>query len=201
MKGSGLRVGGGRFKRSEIKGPKSHRGHHNATSARVKEAAFQLVRNRVDIDATWIFYDLFAGSGQMGIEALSLGAAHSTFVDIAQERLSEIARSLDALDVPTDAFTLVRARSNKIFAEAFENMEQPVVVWADPPYTYGHEVSNDPAQLVQLYRLLAVEHSGRGPNFIMQVHEKSPVLADEFLAANADIQVYRYGSNCLITLP
>lgn len=201
MKGGLLRVGSGRFKRVAIQGIKSHRGHHNATSARVKEAAFQLVRNRVDVDDVWLFYDLFAGSGQIGIEALSLGAVHVTFVDLAQDRLSEIARSLDSLDVPPGSFTLARTRAHKVFQEAFLHNDHPVVVWADPPYTYGHEVSNDPAQLIQLFRALMIEHNNQRLFFIMQVHEKSPILNDEFLLANPDIQVYRYSSNCLITLP
>ncbi|MBS0619590.1 MAG: RsmD family RNA methyltransferase [Spirochaetes bacterium] len=193
-------MGSGKFKRSAIALPKAHRHHQNATSARVKEAAFQIIRNHIDIESEWVFFDLFAGSGQMGIEALSLGAAHASFADIAPERLSEIQHALLALEVPHEAFTLVRARANKIFQEAILSADLPAVVWADPPYTYNHSPSNDPAQLIQLYKATQTEHAGGLPLFLMQVHEKSPVLAQEFLSANPEITVYRYGSNCLLVL-
>ncbi|MBL8035126.1 MAG: RsmD family RNA methyltransferase [Leptospiraceae bacterium] len=199
MKKPGLRVGSGKFKRSAIPAARAHRHHQNSTSARVKEAAFQIIRNRIDIESEWIFYDLFAGSGQMGIEALSLGASHATFVELVPERLSEIQRALESLDVPHAQYTLTRARANKILPEAFA-AETPCVVWADPPYTYGQVASNDPAILISLYHSAAQELPGKAPVFVMQVHEKSPVLTPEFLAANSDIEVYRYGSNCLVVI-
>jgi len=200
VKPSSLRVGSGRLKRTAIPGARSHKQHQNSTSARVKEAAFQLVRNHVDIEEPWVFYDLFAGSGQMGIEALSLGAAHATFVDLVPERLSDIQRALQSLDIDRSFYTLVRSRANKVLSESFTMKEVPVVVWADPPYTYGNSASNDPANLVMLYRAAVGESAAPYPLLLIQVHEKNPAMAQEFLAANPDIQVYRYGSNCLLLL-
>lgn len=200
MKRASLRVGSGRLKRAAIPAARSHKQHQNSTSARVKEAAFQLVRNHVDISDPWIFYDLFAGSGQMGIEALSLGAAHVTFVDLVPERLSDIQHSLQSLEIDRSAYTLVRSRANKLLAESFGEKEMPVVVWADPPYTYGNSVSNDPANLIMLYRSAAAESPTPYPVLLLQVHEKNPAMAQEFLDANPDLQVYRYGSNCLLLL-
>ncbi len=200
MKRPSLRVGSGRLKRTSIPGARAHRQHQNSTSARVKEAAFQLVRNHVDIDDAWVFFDLFAGSGQMGIEALSLGAQQATFVDLAPERLSDIQRALQALDIERSTFTLVRTRANKVLTEAFAVKEAQVVVWADPPYTYGNSPSNDPANLIMLYRAAVTESLAPYPVLIMQLHEKNPAMAPEFLAANPDLHVYRYGSNCLLVL-
>lgn len=199
MKRPGLRVGSGKLKRAAISGLRAHRNHQNSTSARVKEAAFQIIRNRVATEDDWIFYDLFAGSGQMGIEALSLGAAQVIFVELIPDRLSEIQRSLAALDIPREQFTLTRARAAKIFPESFA-AEIPCVVWADPPYTYGGAPSNDPAILISLYRAAALDAHSARPLLIMQVHEKSPVLTPEFLAANPDLEIYRYGSNCLAVI-
>jgi 16S rRNA (guanine(966)-N(2))-methyltransferase RsmD len=197
-----LRVSSGKYKRAPIPLAPQHRQHRNATTARVKEAAFQLIRNRIDITAEWIFYDLFAGSGQMGIEALSLGAVHSTFVDIVPERLSEIQRALTALDIPREAFTLARTKAAKLLPEAFAHRNLPCVIWADPPYTYAGAASNDPAMLIALYRTALAENPQLScrPLLMIQVHEKNPVLAHEFLAANPDLEVYRYGSNCLLLL-
>jgi 16S rRNA G966 N2-methylase RsmD len=202
VKKPSLRVSSGKFKRAQIPLARQHRQHQNSTTARVKEAAFQLIRNRVDVSAEWIFYDLFAGSGQMGIEALSLGAVHSTFVDIVPERLGEIQRALAALDVPRDSFTLARAKAVKLLPEAFAHGNLPCVIWADPPYTYAGATSNDPAILIALYRTALVENPQLAvrPLLMIQVHEKNPVLAQEYLSANPDLEVYRYGSNCLLLL-
>ncbi len=136
----------------------------------------------------------------MGIEALSLGAAHATFVDLVPERLSDIQHTLQALDIDRSCYTLVRSRANKVLGEAFLQKDAPVVVWADPPYTYGNTASNDPANMVMLYRAAVTESSAPYPMLLMQVHEKNPAMAQEFLSANPDIQVYRYGSNCLLLL-
>lgn len=202
MKKPTLRVFAGKYKRSQIPLARNYRQHRNSTSARVKEAAFQLIRNRIDLDQSWIFYDLFAGSGQMGIEALSLGASHTTFVDIVPERLGEIQRALQSLDIEREAFTLVRAKAAKVLPEAFAGHNAACVIWADPPYSYGGSASNDPAIIVAAYRSARVGLPANMPQplLIVQVHEKNPILAHEYLAANPDIEVYRYGSNCLLVL-
>ncbi len=202
MKKPSLRVSSGKFKRAQIPLARQHRQHQNSTTARVKEAVFQLVRNRVDISGEWIFYDLFAGSGQMGIEALSLGAAHATFVDIVPDRLGEIQRTLAALEVPREHFTLARAKAVKVLPEAFTHGDLPCVVWADPPYTYGGSPSSDPAILITLYRTALAERQmlAQRPLLVLQVHEKNPALTHEYLTANPDLEVYRYGSNCLLLL-
>lgn len=202
MKKPALRVSSGKYRRAQIPLARQHRQHQNSTTARVKEAAFQLIRNRIDVAGEWVFYDLFAGSGQMGIEAISLGAVHTTFVDIVPERLGDIQRALASLDIPRKAFTLTRAKAAKILPEAFYQANLPCVIWADPPYTYGGTASGDPALLVTLYRTALAENPQLAvrPLLMIQVHEKSPVLAQEYLAANPDLEVYRYGSNCLLLL-
>lgn len=81
-------------------------------------------------------------AAKSGIEALSLGAAHATFVDLVPERLSDIQRALQSLDIDRSLYTLVRSRANKVLSESFSIKEVPVVVGADPPYTYGNSASN-----------------------------------------------------------
>jgi 16S rRNA (guanine966-N2)-methyltransferase len=200
VKNPSLRVSSGKYRRAAIPAAKAFRNHQNSTTARVKEAAFQIIQNRINIESDWCFYDLFAGSGQMGIEALSLGASHATFVDIVPERLSEIQRALLQLEIPKESYTIARARANKILPEAFDQGGLPSVIWADPPYTYNHSPSNDPAILLTLYRAAALESKAAAPLLMIQVHEKNPILVQEYLTANPDIEVYRYGSNCLVVL-
>ncbi len=101
--------------------------------------------------------DLFSGSGALGLEALSRGASHATFVESAAPSLlslrANIAR-LGAADVATvqrkDALAFVAALGERAFDVAF----------ADPPYRKGLA-----AQLAERWRerrfsrILAVEHA------------------------------------------
>src|SRR6478609_7985469 len=79
---------------------------------RVKESLFDILRPRI---SGMRVLDLFAGSGSVGIEALSQGAAHCTFIDLGHQAVATIKRNLattgfsDRADVRnTDAFGYLR---------------------------------------------------------------------------------------------
>ena len=100
------------------------------TADRVREAAFNLLGPGAVEDATVL--DLFAGSGAMGLEALSRGAAHATFVESDREACRTINRNLDKLRLEgatvlcQDALTALRndARAGTRYD----------LVLLDPPY-------------------------------------------------------------------
>lgn len=73
--------------------------------------------------------DLFAGTGALGIEALSRGAAHATFVENSPAALAAIETNLEALGF-TDVSTVVRADASRYAAGAFD------IAFIDPPYTW-----------------------------------------------------------------
>jgi 16S rRNA (guanine966-N2)-methyltransferase len=76
--------------------------------------------------------DLFAGSGALGIEALSRGAAQATFVDHDPAALAAIRANLAVLDPDSGPTRLVRAD-----ALAYASTASPAdLVLADPPYAY-----------------------------------------------------------------
>jgi len=79
-----MRVVAGSAKGMKLKGPDGS--DFRPTADKVKEALFSILGHRV-IDAR--FMDLFAGSGAVGIEALSRGAASCIFVDNKKESLRE----------------------------------------------------------------------------------------------------------------
>ena len=62
------------------------------TTDRVKEAVFSIIQ--FEIEGRRVL-DLFAGSGQLGIEALSRGAASATFVDMSKDSLSAVKYNLE----------------------------------------------------------------------------------------------------------
>src|ERR1700676_3327792 len=66
------------------------------TADRVREAAFSMLESQLALDGTTV-WDLFAGSGALGIEALSRGAAHATFVDHDRAAVAAIRANLQDL--------------------------------------------------------------------------------------------------------
>jgi 16S rRNA (guanine966-N2)-methyltransferase len=101
-----MRVIGGRSRgrRLPAKLPKSVR----PTSDRVRESIFDILGSQggvVDLRVV----DLFCGSGALGLEALSRGAASATFVDLDPDALAAVQQNLDAVGLADADVTLVRA--------------------------------------------------------------------------------------------
>ena len=96
------------------------------TSEKVREALFAIVG---DVTGARVL-DLFAGSGALGLEALSRGAAHATFVDSARAAAAAIRANVDALGVA--------ARATMIVGDAVAAAAREVGPWrlvlVDPPY-------------------------------------------------------------------
>lgn len=78
--------------------------------------------------------DLFAGSGALGIEALSRGAAHAVFVEQSAHAIRVLRRNLDALGAGPRA-EIVRADALK-YVDSLEPLAF-AVAFADPPYGTG----------------------------------------------------------------
>ena len=101
------------------------------TADKVKEAVFSAVQ--FQLEGTYVL-DLFAGSGQMGIEALSRGAKRAVFVDSSRAAISCINDNLRATGfeccsevISRDSFDFIR-----LTRQSFG------VIILDPPYRHGH---------------------------------------------------------------
>ncbi len=101
-----MRVIGGRSRgrRMSAKLPRSVR----PTSDRVREAIFDILGSQGGVEDQAVV-DLFCGSGALGVEALSRGAASATFVDLDPDALAAVRVNLDAVGLGTEPATLVRA--------------------------------------------------------------------------------------------
>jgi 16S rRNA (guanine(966)-N(2))-methyltransferase RsmD len=94
---------------------------------RVKESLFNILGTSV-VGQTWL--DLFAGTGQVGIEALSRGAAAAIFVDSVRPAIQTIRDNLATTGL-TDRATVIQTDA---FAYLRERMRQPVdVIYIAPP--------------------------------------------------------------------
>ena len=101
-----MRVIGGRSRgrRLPAKLPKTVR----PTSDRVREAIFDILGSQGGVEGLSVV-DLFCGSGALGVEALSRGAASSTFVDLNPDALAAVRQNLTAVGLHDQPATLVRA--------------------------------------------------------------------------------------------
>ena len=100
------------------------------TGDRVREAAFNLIGPGFLEDASVL--DVFAGSGAMGLEALSRGAARAVFVERDPEAARAIERNLDKLQL-TGATVLREDASRALATEAAAGRRYDLVL-VDPPY-------------------------------------------------------------------
>jgi 16S rRNA (guanine(966)-N(2))-methyltransferase RsmD len=95
----------------------------------VREALFNVLAARIDLAGASVL-DLYAGSGALGLEALSRGAASVIFVESDQRAVGVIGQNVAALGVAGAA-----VRRGTVAAVLATSAEQPVdLVLADPPY-------------------------------------------------------------------
>jgi 16S rRNA (guanine966-N2)-methyltransferase len=130
------------------------------TADRVREATFNALGSLDAIDGATVL-DLFAGSGAMGIEALSRGASHATFVDHESRAIHAIETNLAATGL-ADRATVVRARVERFLAEAALDARRWGVCLIDPPYVFDDWpalLATVPADLVVVESDRSVETS------------------------------------------
>lgn len=126
-----MRVIAGRLKGRRIAAPAGR--DTRPTSDRVREAIFSTVYSLIgDIDGV-AAADLYAGSGALGIEALSRGASSCAFVESDRTAVSVLRRNLDDLGLAQDAARVVHADVNRI-GSLPQGIGPLALLLADPPY-------------------------------------------------------------------
>jgi 16S rRNA (guanine966-N2)-methyltransferase len=126
-----LRVTGGRLARRRFKVPAAaDRGTLRPTSDRVREAIFSSLRTFMGPLDELRVLDLYAGSGALGIEALSRGAAAATFVERDRRVARTLRENLRSLDLEETA-ELVCSDVDRWLGQGATSFD---LVFADPPY-------------------------------------------------------------------
>jgi 16S rRNA (guanine966-N2)-methyltransferase len=130
-----MRVVGGTARGRTLVAPAGRR--TRPTADRVREAVFNALWSRGALDGARVV-DLFAGSGALGIEALSRGAVHATFVDSDRAARAAIARNLDTCGF-ADRAEIVGVSVER-FLDALDNTDAggpPFdLAFCDPPYAF-----------------------------------------------------------------
>lgn len=123
-----MHIFSGVYKSRKIQSPKGDK--TRPSSGRIREAFFNICQGRIEGST---FLDLFAGSGAMGLEAISRGARLATFVDSSRESTRCIQSNLSSLDI--------EKQGEVIYSDVFEAIKKLAkkgrsfdIIYADPPY-------------------------------------------------------------------
>ena len=103
--------------------------HLRPTTDRVRESLFNVLTHQIDFDSLRVL-DLFAGTGALGLEALSRGAAHVTFVDDGRVAQGLIRKNID-LTGSTRQTTLIRRDATRLGDNPSAAYD---LIFLDPPY-------------------------------------------------------------------
>jgi 16S rRNA (guanine966-N2)-methyltransferase len=128
-----MRVVGGRLRRRQLSGPRS--GAIRPTSDRLRESLFDILAHAYALPQPGTrVLDLFAGTGALGLEALSRGAAQALFVESSVEGRGLIRANIEALGLTGATRILRRDATDLGRAGTIAPFD---LVFCDPPYGKG----------------------------------------------------------------
>lgn len=153
-----MRIIAGRYRGRKLKSPPSSQ--TRPTSDRLRETLFNILTPRIKGAR---FLDLCAGTGAVGIEALSRGASYVTFVDKSRKMCELIQANLDALDVEQSEVAIVADDALSFLRHFVKKGEQPFdIVFFDPPYAADYEavlnLISDTTVILHPDGIVVVEH-------------------------------------------
>lgn len=176
-----MRVIGGKFGGSRLSSPKGRQ--TRPTSERVRESLFGILG---DLIIGVRFADLCAGTGSVGLEAISRGAWHTTFVEKARGAVTSIRRNIKALELASSQAEVWNADVTRL-------VKPPVpwdVVFIDPPYNLAETIVPRLVQreVLQEGALVILEHGGKEP---MPADEERLRLLDHRSYGQTSLTFYR----------
>jgi len=155
-----VRIIAGKYRGRNLKSPPSLQ--VRPTSDRLRETLFNVIAPRIEGAR---FLDLCAGSGAVGIEALSRGASNATFVDKSRRMCALVEANLDLCRVPEEQTEVVQAEAADYLSRSLKQKAAPWdIVFFDPPYATDYlsviELfgENNNGTLLAEDGLLVVEH-------------------------------------------
>jgi 16S rRNA (guanine966-N2)-methyltransferase len=157
-----LRIIAGKYRGRNLKSPPSL--EVRPTSDRLRETLFNVIAPRI-ADAR--FLDLCAGSGAVGIEALSRGATHATFVDRARKMCELIKSNIDLCRIERSESEVVQAEAldylRRFIAKQPDSGKPWDIIFFDPPYAVDYSpilecFGSRSASLLNEEGILIVEH-------------------------------------------
>ena len=172
-----MRIVAGQWRGRRIEAPPGR--DVRPTLDRVREAWMSILQKEIPGSRV---LDLFAGSGALGLEALSRGASHVEFIESGAKALTVLRRNIEVLDPGEKAY--VRRADALRFASSLDHSAYDLA-FADPPYVGGAAAKLAQVWLARPFaRILSVEHDAR---------ETLPGSDDTRRYGTAAITFYRTG--------
>ena len=130
-----MRIVGGRLRGSALRAPAGP--DVRPTADRVRESVFNVLAHgiRLDLEGTTVI-DVFAGSGALGLEAMSRGAAHGVFIDDSNAALGAIRKNAGPLGLGR-RIILLRLDARRLPPPPLAARTPAGLVFLDPPYDSG----------------------------------------------------------------
>ena len=158
------------------------------TSERIKEAVFSSIQ--FDVEGRRVL-DLFAGSGQMGFEALSRGAERATFIDLSREAMEIVKQNARITGFFDASHFLVSDWRNYI--RKASGREQYDLVFVDPPYAM--QCCADAADYLAEKELIIP-----GAIVVLESGEEEILLDDPRLSGYRAIKSTHYGKKTFVNI-
>lgn len=152
----GMRIIGGEYRSRVLEMPKG--AEIRPTQDRVREAIFNILG---DIAGKSVL-DLYAGSGAFGLEAISRGAGHATFVDNNSRCLAAIEQNVEMLAMPESKYDIVRGSVSIVLSRLEKDGDRFDIIFMDPPYHKDLAkkclINIDYYDILSEFGLIVVEH-------------------------------------------
>lgn len=162
-----MRIISGTYRGRILKSPSGMK--TRPTSDRLRETLFNVLQTKLDGETR--FLDLCAGTGAIGIEAISRGANFVTFVDKSRRACALIEENLDLLDIPETQTEVFQNSADEFLRRLDLSAEGWDIIFFDPPYTDDY---------MKVIRLIADEETkllNENGIFIAEHHAKN-ILPD-----------------------
>ena len=176
-----MKVTGGIAKGRRLKIPKAYL---RPTSEKVKEALFNILREKVKGS---FFLDLYAGTGGIGMDALSHGAGRVIFVESNPFSIKTLRENISALGF-RDKAEIIALDSVAFLEKAIVREERFDIIFLDPPYHTG--------ELDRIFKILSKGEVLNKSGILIAEHFKKKSLPEEVGHLRL-LKEYRYGDTVL----
>jgi 16S rRNA (guanine966-N2)-methyltransferase len=156
------------------------------TSDRAREALFNTLRAEIDIAGARVL-DLYAGSGAVGLEALSRGAAAAVFVESDRRTAAVLAENVRGIGLPGATIRRLAAENYLSAPGADEPFD---LVFADPPY------ASSAGSVLCMLQLL-IGHDWLAPDAVVVLERSARDVGPDWPGEIKPIKHRRYGEGCL----
>jgi len=130
-----MRITGGAWRSRRLKGP-SRGSSTRPTPDAMRERCFAVLASRIENARV---LDLFSGTGAIGIEALSRGAASAVFVEAHRPAATVVTANIRSLEIGSDRAAVIVRPARRAVAELGRRGARFELIWADPPFEHWRD--------------------------------------------------------------